>query len=123
MSATLILLPLLAQASVVVNAQPERVERIDVAYEEIAAGRPEMAIARIKANRAVESDDPSRLINLGAAYAQMGDQSRAATYYRGAVASPIRYDVQLSDGSWIDSRRAARKGLETLPTGSVVAVR
>lgn len=123
MSAALILLPLLAQASLVVNAQSERAQRLDVAYEQLAAGNPEQAIARIEGNSLLEKDDPSRLINLGAAYAQLGDQARAAGYYRGAVASPMRYDVQLSDGSWLDSRRAARKGLETLSSGAVVAVR
>lgn len=123
MSAILMLLPVLAQASLVVNAQPERTERVDVAYEEIATGRPEQAIARINANRLLERDDPSRLINLGAAYAQLGDEARATSYYRGAVATEVRYDVELSDGTWIDSRRAARMGLKTLPTGTVVAVR
>jgi Tfp pilus assembly protein PilF len=123
MSAALILLPLLAQAGVVVSAQPDRTDRIDVAYEELAQGRPEAAIKRIEANRSLERDDPSRLINLGAAYAQLGDRSRAASYYRGALVSTVRYDVQLSDGTWLDSRRAARMGLEARNGETAIAVR
>ena len=54
---------------------------------------------------------PVQLINLGSAYAQVGDTEKAAQYYGEAAASERRYQLELADGSWVDSRRAARTAL------------
>ena len=47
-------------------------ESINVAFEEMTQKRSEAAIARIRADREVDSDDPAALINLGTAYARLG---------------------------------------------------
>lgn len=93
---------------------PAGVDRVDVAYEELAEGRASAAIERIRANRELEADDPAALINLAAAYAMMGDKEKAADCYRAAMASSERYDLELADGSWMDSRRLARTALADL---------
>ncbi len=86
----------------------------EVAYESIAAGDMAQAIARLEAARAENPGDPALLINLGAAYAATGDYARAEECYRQAIASEDRYDLELADGQWVDSRNAARMALLTL---------
>ena len=98
-------------------------ERIDVAYRELAEGRPGDAVAKLADTPAVLQDDPAALINLGTAYARMGQTRQARDLYRSAIASRVRYDLQLSDGSWLDSRRAARLAGERLGTARLLVVR
>ena len=40
-----------------------------------------------------------------------------------AIASRIRYDLQLADGTWMDSRRAARLARERLGSPQLLVVR
>lgn len=124
MAQTLILAALLAAQSaapaVLVEARGERVE---VGYSELAAGQPQAAIERIQANRTVDANDPAALINLGAAHARMGDLADARTVLTAAIASPERYELQLADGRWMDSRRAARLAMSQLQEGKTLAVR
>ena len=61
--------------------------------------------------------DPSRLINLGTAYARLGRTADAAAAYDAAIGSPIRYDVELASGRYMDSRWAARTALANLSQG------
>lgn len=95
----------------------------DVGFHEIVAGRPLAAIARIEGGDLVKAGDPLALINLGTAYKMLGQKDRAAKLYRSAVASDERYDVQLSDGRWIDSRRAATLAMARLGSDDVLALR
>ena len=99
------------------NATQER----DVAYEQLANGEAQSAITRLEAALVENPDDPALLINLGSAYAQTGDQERAAGFYRAAIDSDIRYRLELANGDWVDSRRAARMALRTLE-GSEMAL-
>jgi len=98
-------------------------DRVDVGYDELASGQTAAAIARITANTEIASNDPAALINLGTAYARLGNKVKAADYYRAAIASPERYDLQLADGSWMDSRRIARIALANLAKGERIAAR
>lgn len=98
-------------------------DRIDVAYQELSEGRPGDARAKLEGASAVRQDDPSALINLGTAYARIGRSDKARDFYRAAIASRVRYDLQLSDGSWLDSRRAARLAGERLGTSRLLVVR
>lgn len=98
-------------------------ERVDVAYRELSEGRPADAVNRLDGTRAVVEGDPSALINLGTAYAKLGQGDKAANLYRAAIASRVRYDLQLSDGSWLDSRRAARLAGQRLGTPRLLVVR
>lgn len=118
---------LLAQsASLVVSGEEQSArsgDRVDVGYTELVQGRPHDAIARIRANREVEAGDPAALINLGAAYARIGNTKKAEASYVAAIASSHRYDLELADGRWMDSRRAARLALRGLASGQVLALR
>lgn len=113
----------LAQVVAPISPADPAAEFVDVAYEELATGQPEQAIARIRANPLIESDDPSALINLGAAHARLGRTSEAQGYYMAAIASANRYDLQLADGRWMDSRRAARLALTMQARGETLALR
>jgi Flp pilus assembly protein TadD len=113
----------LAGATIPVEVSAPRVEAADVAFDELRAGQAQAAIQRIRANRAVEADDPSALINLGAAHARIGQADQARGYYLAAVASRQRYDVELADGRWMDSRRAARLAIELQAKGATLALR
>jgi tetratricopeptide (TPR) repeat protein len=83
-------------------------------YKDLARSRTEAAIARILASKEFDSEDPATLINLGAAYERIGRKDRALAMYRAAIMSPDRYDLQLADGRWMDSREAARLAVDAL---------
>lgn len=89
-------------------------ERLPVAFVEMQSGQTEQALKALAQPRGVDAADPSRLINLGSALARKGRYTEAATQYRAAVASDIRYDLELADGSWMDSRAAAKLALSRL---------
>lgn len=124
MSATLFFAAaLMAQAPATLTVPAPSVESSDVGYHEIMAGRPRAAIERIERSDLIRQRDPLALINLGTAYKLIGDKDRAATLYRSAVTSDERYDVQLSDGRWIDSKRAASIAMSRLASNEVLALR
>ncbi len=106
--------------SITVDAGADRVE---VAYEELMHGHPEAAISKIRSNRRLDVDEPAALINMGSAYARLGRTSEAQACYRSAIASNNRYDLELADGSWMDSRRAARLAAKMLNKGTVLTLR
>lgn len=58
--------------------------------------------------------DPARLINMGLAYAKMGDAESARSHYQAAINAPASFDIILSDGRVMDSRVAARHALRRL---------
>ncbi|MFC3096881.1 tetratricopeptide repeat protein [Alteraurantiacibacter palmitatis] len=91
-----------------------RADQREVAYEELSQGDARAAVAALEALRADNPNDPALLINLGAAYQTLGDLVRAEQAYRAAAGSEIRYQLELADGSWVDSRRAARSALRAL---------
>ena len=114
---------LLAQAalpSITVEAAPDH---IDVGYEALIQRRPQDAIAQIRGNDELDADEPAALINLGSAHALMGQEREARDYYNEAIASRTRYDLELADGRWMDSRRAARLAIAMLDKGQTLALR
>ncbi len=95
---------------------------LPVAFDELRSGRTEAAITKLQTEGDLSLRDPSRLINLGSAYARLGRDAEAATMFRAAITSPIRYDVELANGEYMDSRWAARIALarlESQPRGTV----
>lgn len=109
--------PAAAQSIVVVTApQPDSMV-LPVAYPELKAGQNEAAVAKLTSNTTLDARDPSRLINLGTAYARLGRTDEARTAYEAAAASPIRYDLELANGDYMDSRWAARTALANLDAG------
>lgn len=98
-------------------------DRIDVGYVELMEGRPADAIERIRANTLLEAEDPAALINLGTASARLGRKREALGYFQSAIVSRVRYDLELADGTWLDSRRAARVAARLLDRGQTLALR
>ncbi|WP_017670159.1 hypothetical protein [Blastomonas sp. AAP53] len=61
--------------------------------------------------------DPARLINMGLAYAKMGDIASARSHYQAAIGAERSFDLILADGRVMDSRVAARHALRRLDQG------
>ena len=100
-----------AAASITVTKEaPEQ----DVALDALTAGRMDEAIQRIDLLLEQQQEDPALLINLAAAHLSRGDYQSAADAYRRAAMSDDRYLVEVSDGSWVDSRFAALRALHQL---------
>lgn len=98
-------------------------DHIDVAYDQLVKGRAEAAISHIRANPAIEAGDPAALINLGTANAMLGRTSDARALYLAAASSDNHYLLELADGRWMDSRRAARLALTRLSQEGTLALR
>ena len=109
--------PVAAQSIVVVTAPQADSEVLPVAYAELKAGENHAAVEKLTGETGLAARDPSRLINLGTAYARLGRTAEAAAAYDNAIGSPIRYDLELADGRYVDSRWAARTALANLNTG------
>lgn len=112
---------LLAQSPVAADV-PTR-DSVDVAYQDLAGGRAEEALRKLEASGAPRSDDPATLINLAAAYSATGRTDKALIAYRTAINSQQRYDLQLADGSWVDSRDAARMAMQKMLRATAQASR
>lgn len=124
MAATFLLaVALIGQPAIAGVAEPAASDHVDVAYEQLAKHEPNAAIERIKANKDLDANDPAALINLGAAYAMLGQSQKAEECYRAAAASDARYELQLADGSWMDSRRIARVAMRNLARREAFAAR
>ncbi len=109
--------PAAAQSIVVVTAPQVDDSVLPVAYAELKAGENQAALDKLTGNTKLDRRDPSRLINLGTAYARLGRTTEAAAAYDSAIGSPIRYDVELANGNYVDSRWAARTALANLQQG------
>ncbi len=105
---------LLAQSPAALTMDVPTHDTIDVAYQDLSAGRAEDAVRKLEANGAARSDDPATLINLAAAYSATGRTDKALVAYRAAIDSQNRYDLQLADGTWVDSRDAARMAMQKM---------
>lgn len=104
-------------------ANAQNIATRDVAFEDLADGREAKAIARLQAGLRQNPGDPAILINLGTAYARQGDRENAARSFRAARDSSVRYRLELADGSWADSREAARRALAGIGVYETLASR
>ena len=116
MSATLFISALLAASAITSTPGPELKidEQRNVAFEELTSGQAEAAVASLEESLRQDPRDPATLINLGTAYSQLGDAERAARAYQAAMTSGTRYQLELADGTWADSRDTARRALDRL---------
>ena len=112
---------MLAQSGPSMANEDSTVGQVDAAYEQLAAGENEQAIAHLEAALEKTPGDPAMLINLGTAYSRAGDFEKARAAFRAAIASESRYRVELADGSWEDSRRIARLALDSLERTALAA--
>jgi Flp pilus assembly protein TadD len=95
-------------------AETAEPDRVDVAFEALAEGRTAEAVVQLQQSGGDKTEDPAVLINLGTAYARQGRIEEARQMFEAAMASSDRYDLELADGSWVDSRVAARMALANL---------
>ena len=125
MTATLLISAALASLMppVLLPEEKTTATQVEAAYAALAEGRTEDALNKLKANRARQSGEPAQLINLGTAYARIGNTAKARTLFEAALISKTRYDLELADGSWMDSRDAARMALANLGTAGTLASR
>lgn len=94
-----------------------------VGYRELMAGDATGAVERIRSNRAIDADDPAAQINLGTAQARLGNSAAARAHFVTALSSRDRYDLELADGRWMDSRATARLALAMLAEHRVLALK
>jgi Flp pilus assembly protein TadD len=109
-----------ASASAETASEPDRV---DVAFEALAEGRTAEAVVQLQQNGGEQTSDPAVLINLGTAYARQGRMEEARAMFEAAMTSSERYDLELADGSWVDSRVAAKMALANLPESGGATLR
>ncbi|SEH17636.1 hypothetical protein SAMN05428974_2276 [Sphingopyxis sp. YR583] len=109
--------PAAAQSIVVVTAPQADSDTLPVAFAELKAGENRAVVDKLTGDTTLDARDPSRLINLGTAYARLGRTAEAAAAFDNAIGSPIRYDVELANGDYVDSRWAARTALANLNQG------
>ncbi len=98
------------QASV--EAQEINYEQGQLGFAALRSGDTDRAIAQLEQASAELPDDPARLINLGNAYARVGRVEEARETLRRAIAAKRHFDLILSDGRVVDSRRAAIDALD-----------
>ncbi|KLI62996.1 hypothetical protein [Aurantiacibacter marinus] len=114
MIATLALAPLFLAQAVTGHMVEQEYETVDVAYEELSEGDAEAAVVQLEAELAEHGGHPALFINLGSAYARLGNVDRAEFYYRAAQDCDEEYQMELADGRWMDSRDVARLALATV---------
>lgn len=85
-----------------------------IGYEALMRGDNERAVFQIMANEQVSSGDPAKLLNLGRAYARMGNTDEAAKMFKAVLESRESVDLVLADGSVMNSKVAARKAYASL---------
>jgi tetratricopeptide (TPR) repeat protein len=87
-----------------------------IGYEALMRGDNERAVAQILASEQVSKHDPAKLLNLGRAYARMGQTEQAAGYFKAAMQARESVDLVLADGRVMNSKVAARKSFANLQT-------
>jgi tetratricopeptide (TPR) repeat protein len=105
----------LAQPAAAHLQQP--VQLTELAAQPLAAGRGDQALVMLEKASAADPHDAAVLINLGIAYAQMGDETKARAAFEQALACHEVVELDTADGSATDSRRLARKAIKMLDRG------
>ena len=105
---------LLVAATPVTTLPPQVIqpsERREVAFEELAANENAAAIAILEEELESQPNDPALMINLGTAYLRAGNRTAAQRMFLAAYDSAESYELELADGRWVNSRRAAELAL------------
>lgn len=89
----------------------------DLAAQPLAQGNREKAVVMLEQASAADPHDAAVLINLGIAYAQMGDEAKARAAFEQALACHQVVELETADGTTTDSRRLARKAIKMLERG------
>ncbi|GMM92473.1 tetratricopeptide repeat protein [Qipengyuania sp. MTN3-11] len=112
---------ILAIAAAIAFAGQASSATVDVARDELLAGRNAAAIATIGANEELDDSDPARLINLGVAHARQGESDRARQFFKAAMKIDDAIYLETADGDWIEARRLAARALAMLERGDFAA--
>jgi Flp pilus assembly protein TadD len=89
-------------------------ERGTLGFEALIANDNETALRQIQSAKNVPQNDPARLINLGRAHARLGNVSQAQQAFEAAANCKEHFDIVLSNGKVMNSRRAAMLSLQSL---------
>jgi len=87
-----------------------------IGYEALMRGDNERAVSQIMTSEQVSKHDPAKLLNLGRAYARMGQTEQAAGYFKAAMQAREGVDLVLADGRVMNSKVAASKAYADLQT-------
>jgi Tfp pilus assembly protein PilF len=90
---------------------------VDLGAQPLTQGRREQAMVMLEKASAADPHDAAVLINLGIAYAQMGEEAKARAAFEQALACHDVVELETADGSATDSRRLARKAIKMLERG------
>jgi uncharacterized protein HemY len=85
-----------------------------IGYEALMRGENERAVSQILASVELSKNDPAKLLNLGRAYARMGQTEKAAEYFKAAMQARESVDLVLADGRVMNSKVAAREAFDNL---------
>lgn len=114
---------LMGQSAFSLAIEAPKPDSVDAAYAELSSGQYDDAVNKLEARHRLDRSDPATLINLGAAYAATGQSDKALASYQAALDSSDRYELQLADGTWMDSRVIARVAMRNLLTANMRASR
>jgi len=87
-----------------------------IGYEALMRGDNERAVSQILTSEQVSNHDPAKLLNLGRAYARMGQTEKAAGYFKAVMQARECVDLVLADGRVMNSKVAARAAIANLQT-------
>ncbi len=87
-----------------------------IGYEALMHGDNQRAVSQILASAQVSKHDPAKLLNLGRAYARMGQTEQAAGYFRAVMQARDSVDLVLADGRVMNSKVAGREAYANLQT-------
>jgi tetratricopeptide (TPR) repeat protein len=89
----------------------------DLAARALASGRDSQALVTLEKAAVADPHDAAVLINLGIAYARVGEETKARAAFEQALACHEVVELDTADGTATDSRRLARKALKMLERG------
>jgi tetratricopeptide (TPR) repeat protein len=89
-------------------------DRGSLGYEALIAKNNRLALDQLARDRSVPNNNPAKLINIGRAYARLGDFTRAEEAFTAALNCKDEMDLVLADGREMNSRKAARLALKQL---------
>ena len=89
-------------------------ERGALGFEALMANDNETALRQIQSAKSVPQNDPARLINLGRAHARLGNLTQAQQAFEAAANCKEHFDIVLSNGKVMNSRKAAMLSLQSL---------
>jgi Flp pilus assembly protein TadD len=92
-------------------------QRGSLGYEALMSNDNGRALKQLVQDRTVKANDPAKLLNLGRAYARLGDKAKAEEAFTAALYCKDEMTLVLSNGKEINSRAAARMALRRLKAG------